>query len=112
MNKQLAQNEESLRADKDYLIFLENVKNLLKNAQIRTANMVNIEVLQFYWRLGKDILEIQANKQHWGSKFLDQLSHDLQIGNPGMSGFSRRSLEYMRLLVVVYPEKDQRIDSH
>lgn len=38
---------------------------------------------------------------------MDQLSNDLQIGNPGMSGFSRRSLEYMRLLVLVYPEKDQ-----
>lgn len=47
MNKHLTQTE-SLRTDKDYLIFLENVKNLLKNAQIRTANMVNIEVLQFY----------------------------------------------------------------
>ena len=82
MNKQLTQNEESLAQIRMTQIFLETVKNLLKNAQIRTANMVNIEVLQFYWRLGKDILEIQANKQHWGSKFLDQLSHDLQIGNP------------------------------
>ena len=54
-----------------------------------------------------DISKIQASKKQWGSKFLEQLSHDLRIANPGMTGFSKRSLEYMRVLVAVYPLQEQ-----
>jgi predicted nuclease of restriction endonuclease-like (RecB) superfamily len=96
-----------LAIDKDYLIFFENIKKRLKIAQIRAAKAVSIEVIKFNWQLGKDILQIQSMKPHWGSKFLDQLSHDLQNENPGASGFSKRNLEYMRLFASVYPEEAQ-----
>ena len=94
-----------LKLDKDYASFLQNIKERLKFAQLKVANRVNTEVIIFYWQLGKDIVRIQATKSHWGNKFLDQLSHDLQAANPGMSGFSRRSLEYMRLLATLYPDE-------
>ena len=100
-------NEISIRLDEDYATFLSEIKNRLKTTQIRVANSVNQEIIKFYWHLGKDILRLQAYKQHWGTKFLDQLSHDLQAENPGMSGFSRRSLEYMRLLATIYSDEIQ-----
>jgi predicted nuclease of restriction endonuclease-like (RecB) superfamily len=46
---------------------------------------------------------MQKNQKHWGTHFLEQLSRDLQAENPGTSGFSKRSLEYMRLLAIIYP---------
>lgn len=100
-------NEISIKFDDDYAKFLTEIKNRLRTTQLRVANSVNQEIVKFYWHLGKDILRIQAYKQHWGTKFLDQLSHDLQTENPGMSGFSRRSLEYMRLLATIYPDEIQ-----
>jgi len=104
MKKQLK--EISLHLDKDYLVFLENIKKKLKISQLRAASKVSTEIYKFYWGLGKEILEAQATKK-WGSKLLDQLSKDLQMANPGMSGYSKRNLEYMRLLVMVYPNEDQ-----
>ena len=69
--------------------------------------MVNTQVIQFYWQLGSDMLQLQSVKKHWGNKLLEQLSKDLQAMNPGLSGFSKRSLEYMRLLASVYTELDE-----
>ena len=100
-------NEVSIRCDVDYANFLTEIKTRLKTTQLRVANSVNQEIIRFYWQLGKDILRIQAHKQYWGTKFIDQLSHDLQAENPGTSGFSRRSLEYMRLLATIYPDETQ-----
>lgn len=107
MNKQPQTNQDILHLDNEYVAFVNSVKNRLKTAQLRAANAVNSEVLGFYWSLGKDILDIQVSKKHWGTKFLEQLSHDLQTANPEMSGLSKRSLEYMRLLASTYPEQGQ-----
>jgi predicted nuclease of restriction endonuclease-like (RecB) superfamily len=93
----------ALLIDKDYTAFLNEVKTRLKNTQLRAANAVNTHVIQFYWQLGHDILRLQSVKHHWGSGFITQLSQDLQATHPGLSGFSKRSLEYMRLLASLYP---------
>ncbi len=47
------------------------------------------------------IIEKQA-KTAWGSKFLDQLSKDLQSEFPGTTGFSKRNLERMRKFAKLY----------
>lgn len=97
----------SLHLDKDYVSFFNEVKNRLKVTQLRVANVVNTHVIEFYWQLGSDILHMQSLQKHWGNKLLTQLSHDLQAMNPGLSGFSKRSLEYMRLLATLYPHLDE-----
>ena len=107
MNESLKKNEHSFLIDNEYLNFVDSIKSRLKSAQLRTASAVNTEAIKFYWSLGKDILDTQASKRHWGTKFLEQLSHDLQTANPEMSGLSQRSLEYMRLLASVYPKQEQ-----
>ena len=107
MNTELKENENSLYLDKEYVAFVASIKNRLNSARLRAASAVNTEVLRFYWSLGKDILDMQASKKHWGTKFVDQLSHDLQAANPEMSGLSKRNLEYMRLLVTVYPIQEE-----
>ena len=93
--------------DKDYINFFNKIKQRLRTAQLHAAKMVNNQVVEFYCQLGNDILQIQSNKQHWGSKFIEQLSKDLQASNPGLSGFSKRNLEYMRLLATLYPSVNE-----
>lgn len=97
----------SLRLDEGYTAFLNTIKDRLIETQLKLAQSINKEIIGFYWRLGKDIIEIQKSNAHWGSKFIEQLSKDLQAANPGMNGFSKRSLEYMRLLVTLYPDEKQ-----
>ena len=95
--------EKILHLDKEYLSFFSELKEQIKTRQIRAALAVNREVIELYWHIGKQIIEKQK-KAKWGSGLLDQLSEDLRNEFKGMSGFSRRNLEYMRLFTSIYPE--------
>ena len=95
----------TLHLDKDYVFFFNDLKKRLKTAQIKAALAANTEQIQFYWETGKAITEQQKVKK-WGSRFLDQLSHDLRQAFPGMSGFSKRNLEHMRRFAQIYPQLD------
>lgn len=96
----------NLSLDKDCISFLEHIQKRLQNAQLKAARAVSTEQTHFYWELGNDIIKHQATKR-WGSHFLDQLSLDMRNAYPGMQGFSKRNLEYIRLLATVYPSCDE-----
>lgn len=55
----------SLRLDRDYIAFFQQIKEKLKKAQIRASLAANVEQIRFYWETGKAIAEKQASKQ-WG----------------------------------------------
>ncbi len=94
-----------LTLDKNYKDFLVDIKTRMHKAQVRAALAVNTELVRFYWELGADLTEKQKAYQ-WGSKFLTQLSHDMRTAFPGMQGFSKRNLEYMRRFYLLYPKLD------
>jgi len=102
MKKQLEKKENLLSLDKNYSDFLKVIKERLKNSQIRAALTVNRELIQFYWRLGKDIIEKQKTFK-WGESFLEQFSHDMRKAFPEMQGFSVTTLKRMRLFAEQYP---------
>lgn len=56
-----------------------------------------------YWRIGKLILSRQED-QGWGSRVIDRLSADLRAEFPGMKGFARRTLVYMRTFAAAWPD--------
>lgn len=98
-------NTRELALDKDYAGFLQGLKHKLKKAQIKAAYSVNAELIKFYWSTGLDIIKIQETKQ-WGSKFLEQLSHDMRKILPEMKGLSKRNLEHMRRFAELYPPEE------
>ena len=66
---------------------------------------VNFYVLEFYWGLGHDILEIR--KAHkWGSGIMDQISLDLKAEFPGEKGFSTQNLYRMAKFYSFYSVED------
>jgi predicted nuclease of restriction endonuclease-like (RecB) superfamily len=93
----------NLHLDKDYIQFLGQLKARLHNAQMRASLAVNTEQIHFYWETGKSILEKQKTKK-WGSKFLEQISHDLQTAFPEMQGFSISNLKRMKRFAELYPD--------
>lgn len=93
--------------DVEYQTFLAEIKQRYRSAQLKAVHAVNREMIQFYWHLGNQILEKQAGAA-WGTKFLDQLSKDLQTEFPGTQGFSVRNLKYMRKFAELYPEIGQQ----
>jgi hypothetical protein len=85
----------SITKDKDYSVWLKELKNRVRLVQIKAAVKVNFELLLFYWELGQDIVDKQKNAK-WGDGFLKQLSIDLIAEFPDMQGFSLRNLKYIK----------------
>ena len=92
-----------LHLDRGYKGLLNEIKSKLKKAQLRAAISVNKELIQFYWEVGKLIIERQKYA-NWGGKLFDALSNDLSKSFPDTKGFSRTNLKSMRLFALHYPE--------
>jgi predicted nuclease of restriction endonuclease-like (RecB) superfamily len=88
---------------KGYSEFLTELKDRIRQAQIRAALSVNKELIVLYWQIGRDILE-QQGSLGWGAKVIDKLAIDLKSSFPEMKGFSPRNLKYMRAFAEAYPD--------
>ncbi|MCP5504310.1 MAG: DUF1016 domain-containing protein [Chlamydiales bacterium] len=95
----------SLVIPKGYKGFLEEIKERIKQAQVRASLSVNKELVLLYWSIGQSILDKQV-KEGWGSKIIDRMSKDLSVAFPGVSGFSVRNLKYMRKFAEVYSDPE------
>jgi len=80
--------------NQEYKNWLREIKEKIKGAQIRAALSANRELLDFYYDLGRMILEKDSV---WGSRLLERLSIDLKKEFPQMQGFSVTNLKYCRL---------------
>jgi len=89
----------------EYRDWLKQIKQRLRQAQMKAAVQVNTALLTFYWELGADIAERQKSAQ-WGSGFLKQLSADLMADFPDMKGFSYRNIKYIRQWYLFYAKRD------
>lgn len=85
----------ALIRDKNYKLWLSELKGRVRSAQLKAAVAVNTRLLEFYWELGAEIVAKQTN-MNWGDGLIPQLSKDLSNEFPGMSGFSRTNLMYIR----------------
>ena len=94
---------DSLSIPEDYNNFLLDLKERIRNAQVRAALSINRELVLLYWQIGQDILNRQQ-QQGWGAKVIETLAADLRKAFPEMKGFSSRNLKYMRSLAEIYPD--------
>ena len=94
-NAPLNTSNTNLLTNVDYKNWLGELKSRFSRAQLKAVVAVNTSLLQFYWELGKDIVERQT-QYAWGEGFLLQLSRDLMHDFPAIKGFSKRNLELIR----------------
>jgi hypothetical protein len=76
-----------LNQNNEYATWLKELKSSIQKRQLKAAVAVNNELILLYWELGKEIVQKQENAK-WGTGLLDQLSKDLKLAFPEMSGFS------------------------
>lgn len=100
--KEIKKTSYPFHLDDDYKNLLNEIKVRLKTAQLRTAIIVNRELIEFYWGVGKLITERQKTAK-WGDKLFEALSTDLRRLFPNTDGFSKTNLKYMRLFAQNYP---------
>jgi len=88
-----------------YPLLLTELKTRIAAAQVRAAVAVNTELVTLYWQVGHALNE-RVRQAGWGAKVLDQLSRDLKLAFPDLSGFSPRNLRYMRQFAAAWPEPE------
>lgn len=89
--------------DKDYAQWLKELRGRYRSSQIKAAVKVNQEMLQFYWELGRDIVERDVENKY-GDGFYTRLSRDLKEAIPEMNGLSDRTIRYTKKFYLLYIE--------
>lgn len=92
-----------------YAGFLAEVKEQIKSSQAKAALAVNTSLISMYWNIGEIIAEKQS-QYSWGNNVIEQLAADLKSEFPGVSGFSRANLFFIRRFYLFYAdEKVQQV---
>jgi predicted nuclease of restriction endonuclease-like (RecB) superfamily len=86
-----------------YPAWLEDLKTEIRQARLRATLAVNSELIALYWRIGRDILQREA-EQGWGSKIVARLAADLRVAFPDTRGFSSANLRYMKAFAEAWPD--------
>ena len=85
----------------DYADLLAEVKTRIRGARYTALRAVNKELVGLYWDIGRLIVERQLDADH-GASIVERLAADLRHEFPGVSGFSRRNVFYMREFYLAY----------
>jgi len=85
----------------DYGALLAAVKERVHTAQYAALKLVNKELVGMYWDIGRMIVERQTDSAH-GAAIAVRLAEDLRAAFPGIAGFSRRNVFYMREFFLLY----------
>lgn len=102
----MARKEVGFVVTDDYKTWIEEVKNKIRNSQIKASVRINYEMLDLYWNLGVAICEKQKQAK-WGDAFLKVMSNDLQKAFPGVSGFSVENLKHIRYWYNFYTNNEK-----
>ncbi|MDR2563459.1 MAG: DUF1016 N-terminal domain-containing protein, partial [Prevotellaceae bacterium] len=66
-----------IKIDEEYKEWIYQLSERFRINQLKASMRVNAEMLRFYWSLGRDIEELNAESK-WGDKILQNISLDLQ----------------------------------
>ena len=94
-----------IHIDSEYKQWIHELKSRYRSSQIKAAVKVNHEMLAYYWQLGRDIVQLNA-EQRWGSGFMRSLSQDLKRELPDATGLTIRNLYYCKKFYLFYNEVD------
>jgi predicted nuclease of restriction endonuclease-like (RecB) superfamily len=103
-DNQSKQIEKRASLPESYPAFLQELKQRIRESQLRASISVNRELVLLYWRIGRGIL-FRQERENWGAKVIDRLAADLKRAFPEMKGFSPRNLKYMRAFAEAWPQE-------
>ena len=102
--QQVLNQEDQVHAGADtheYASWLAELKLQYRSQQLKAAVHVNSALLEFYWKLGHDIVE-RDWENVYGSGFFQKLSADLTHELPDVKGFSLQNLRYIKRFYILY----------
>lgn len=84
-----------ININEEYRQWVLEVCSRFRNGQIKAAVSVNSALMEFYWGLGKDIIDMNLEKKY-GTGTMSSISQDLQRNLPGVKGLSQKNLYYIK----------------
>jgi len=92
--------------NKEYALFLKEIKTRIISARVKTSRLINKGLLQLYWDIGKKIVARQ--KQYgWGQGVVERLAVDLAEDFKGFEGFSPNNLWRIRNFYLAYKDNSK-----
>lgn len=82
---------------------LQEIKDRIRQAQLKAVMSVNTEMLLMYWDVGRIIAE-RRSAEGWGTKIIQRLARDIRNELPEIKGFSERNLKRMSFFYNEYAE--------
>ena len=86
----------------------EELSQLIEERRSRAARIVNTELIDLYWELGKRI-EIRISAHGWGRGTVTELAHFLSSHTNGLRGFSSSNLWRMRQFYNTWKEAPEKL---
>lgn len=80
--------------------FIADIKHKVRLAQYAALKIVNTQLIDLYWEIGKSIADKQS--ENWGKSIVTTLSKELQNEFPGIGGFSTTNLWLMAQFYTEY----------
>jgi len=77
-----------------YSGLLTELKDRIRQAQVRAALSANTEMILMYWDIGRMIHQRQQ-MEGWGAGIIPRLARDIRNELPEVKGFSERNIGYM-----------------
>lgn len=94
----------------EFVLFLNEVKARIQQAQTRAILSVNAELVRLYWDVGRLIAQRQK-QEGWGAGVIPRLASELQNDVPRIKGFSTRNIKLMVQFAHEYPEAFAEFES-
>lgn len=91
-------------SNKDYISWLNDIKSRFRSAQAKAMVRVNRDMLDLYWSIGRDLVEMKA-EQNWGAGVVKQFSLDMRNAFPGETGFSISNVKNIKRWYLFYSEQ-------
>ena len=88
-----------------YASLLADLKQRVRQAQVRAMLSVNAELIRLYWGIGQTIHERQQ-QEGWGAGVIPRLARDLHNELPEEKGFSERNIKRMLAFYREYAQLD------
>jgi predicted nuclease of restriction endonuclease-like (RecB) superfamily len=85
----------------EYGNLLKEIKDRIRQAQIKAVLSVNAEMINLYWDIGK-LVHTKQKLEAWGTKVIQRLSIDIHNELPEIKGFSHRNIKFMIQLYTEY----------
>ena len=92
-----------IHINQEYSEWVQSICTRFRQFQIKTAMRVNAGRLEFNWELGRDIVELHAEKRY-GEGVMKALSQDLINSLPGVGGLTPLDLYFCRRFYLLYSQ--------